>query len=238
MRFITIASGKGGVGRTTLTANLGIALAKMGKPTTIIDASLTTPNLALLFRFEKVPYALNDVLEGNATLEDVIYDGPGGVKVVPAAVPLSRIQKTKPENLPAAVRQQPAGTQFVLIDAPGGLRLETVAALRSGREILLVTVPEMMSVSDVMKTRIAAEIFGLKPIGVVLNCVQGDAHELTKKEIGDIMNLKVLAEIPYDKEVRVSMKAGAPLLERKSKSPAAKAITKLAKTIAGMKVKN
>ena len=235
MRFITIASGKGGVGRTTLTANLGIALAKLGHATTIVDGSLTTPNLALLFNFEKVPYALNDVLEGNATLEDVLYDGPEGVKVVPAAVPLSRVQKAKPEKLPAAVRQQPAGTKFVLIDAPGGLRLETVAALRSGKEILLVTAPEMMSVSDVMKTRIAAEIFGLKPIGVVMNYIQGESHELTKKEIADIMNLKVLAEIPYDKEVRASMKAGQPLLQRKPKSPAAKAIMKLAKTIADMK---
>jgi len=237
MRFITIASGKGGVGRSTLTANLGIALAKMKKPTTIVDGTLTTPNLALLFKLEKVACTLNDVLDGEAKLEDVIYDGPGGVKIVPAAVTLNRIRRTKPEGLPQAVKHQPKGTKFVLIDAPGGLRRETVAALRAGKEILLVTVPEMTSISDAMKTRIAAEFFGLKPIGIVLNQVQGEEYELTKKEIGDIMNLKVLAEIPYDPEVRRALKEGVPLLKRKPNSPASKAIKELAKKLAEMRVK-
>lgn len=237
MRFITIASGKGGVGRSTLTANLGIALAQMGKPTTVIDGCLTTPNLALLFKLEKVAYTINDVLEGEAPLRDVIYEGPGGVNIVPASVTLDRIRKAKPERLPEAVKHQPEGTKFVLIDAPGGLRQETVAALRAGKELLLVIVPETAAISNAMKTRIAAEFLGLKPIGVALNQVHKEEYEITKYEIEDIMNLKVLTEIPYDREVRRALKEGEPLLEWKPRSKVAKAIRGLAENLVKMRAK-
>lgn len=236
MRIITVASGKGGVGRSTLVANLGVALAKLGKSTTIIDASLTTPNLGLIFKLEKVIYTLNDALAGESTLADVTYVGPGKVNIIPAAVTLEQIKKARPERLPELLRQLPKETEFVLIDAPGGLRRETIAAMRAGRELLLVAIPEIASVSDAMKTRLVAEFMGLNPIGVVLNRTRREEFELTKDEIKDIMRLPVLAEIPEDPNVRKALNRGKPVIELSSKSPASKAIRELAKKIAAMKV--
>ena len=235
MRCITVASGKGGVGRSTVTANLGIALSKLKKSTIVIDGTLTTPNLTLLFRLEKVVHTLNDLLSGNASIEDVTYDGPNGVKVIPAAVSLERIRKTQPEKLAEVVKLLPKKTSFVLIDAPGGLRRETIAALRAGKELLLVTTPEIPAVSDAIKTRIAGELFGLKPIGVVLNLVHEDRYELDRDQITNIMNLPVLAEIPYDEEARKALGEGEPLIEAEPESRASKAIIKLARKIIKMK---
>ena len=235
MRCITIASGKGGVGRSTLTANLGIALSSLKKSTIIIDGALTTPNLTLLFRLEKVAHTLNDLLSGSASIEDVIYDGPDGVKVIPAAISLERIRRTQPERLTEVVKSLPKKTDFILIDAPGGLRRETIAALRAGKELLLVTTPEVPAISDALKTRIAGELFGLKPIGVALNLVHGDEHELGPDEVSNIIGLPVISQIPYDEEARRAPGEGEPLIKLKPESRASKAFKELARKIVKMK---
>ncbi|MBA7505355.1 Septum site-determining protein MinD [subsurface metagenome] len=232
MRRIAVASGKGGVGRTTIVASLGIALASLGKETIIIDGSLTTPDLALLFKLEKSVYTLNDALAGDAMFIDVMHPGPKHVKIVPAAVALEQIRKARPERLPELMRQVPKKTDFVLVDVPSGLSRETVSAMRAGQEVLLVATPEMTSISDAMKTRLIAEFLGLAPIGVVLNRVRREEFELTRNEI---KNVPVLAEIPEDEKVRQALKQGKPLIELDSKSPAAKAIKELARKL--LKVK-
>ena len=231
MRRIAVASGKGGVGRTTLVANLGIALASLGKETIIIDGSLTTPDLALLFKLEKSVYTLNDALAGDAMLADVMHSGPKRVKIVPAAVALEQVRRARPERLPELMRQVPKKTDFVLIDVPSGLKRETISAMRAGREVLLVATPEMTSISDAMKTRLIAEFLDLVPIGAVLNRVRREEFELTRSEIRTIMNVPVLAEIPEDEKVRQALKRGEPLLELNPNSPAAKAIKELARKL-------
>lgn len=228
MRTIALISGKGGVGRTTLVANLGLALAEMGKNTIVMDSSFGTPDLALHFKLEKSVYTLNDALMGETTLENVIYTGPKGLRIAPAAVTLEQIRKTHPERLSEAMKQISEDTEFVLVDAPGGLRRETVAAIRAAKETLLIATPDMISISDCMKTRLVAEFLGSSPIGVVLNRVSGEEFELDKNEIKEIMNLHVLAEIPEDEMVGRALKAGKPLLEFDPKSPASRAIVSLA----------
>lgn len=231
MRTIALASGKGGVGRTTIAANLGVALSELGKSTIIIDASITTPDLALLFKLEKSVYSINDALAGEASLSEVLYAGPKGVKVVPAAVTLEQIRKTSPEHLPEILRGVPENTDFVIIDAPSGLRRETISALRAAREVLLVATPDMVSISDCMKTRLIAEFLGLTPIGIVLNRVRGEEFEIREKDIKTILNLPVLAEIPEDGNVKHALNEGKPLIVSDPKSPASKAIMGLAKRL-------
>ena len=231
MRFITVTSGKGGVGRTTLVANLGIALASLHKETIIIDGNMTAPDLGLLFKLEKAVYTLNDVLSGEATLADAIYPGPKNVKVVPAAVTIEQIQKADPERLLGVMSQVPEKTDFVLIDSPCGLRRETVAAIRAGREALLVATPDIISISDLMKTKLVTELLGLAPIGMVLNRVRGEEFELPRSKIQAITNISVLAEIPEDEKVRQALRLGEPLLQSSPRSPAAEAIKELAKKL-------
>lgn len=165
---------------------------------------------------------LNDVLMGSDSIDDAVYKGPSGVRVLPAAVTLEKIRKAKPSRLPELVNEHVEGYDFVLIDTPNGLREETVSALKEGRELLLVTIPELTAVSDSMKTKVAGGFLGLETIGLVLNQVKGKEHELGEGEINGIMNLPILSEIPYDKEVRKSLNEGKLLLERSPSSPAAK----------------
>lgn len=231
MRVLTIGSGKGGVGRSAITANLGVALAKLGESTLIIDGSITSPSQALFFNLEKVPRTLNDVLLGEITPEEAIYRGAGGVEILPAAVTLEKIRKAKPARLASLIKDHIDGYDFILIDASNGLRKETIAALKAGEELLIVTVPELTAVSDSMKTKVASEFLGLTPIGMVLNQVKGEDYELGEDEIGRIMNLSILSKIPYDRNVRRSINEGKLLLEWKPDSPSSEEIKKLAEKL-------
>jgi len=77
-KVYTIASGKGGTGKTTTTVNLGTALALLGKKTVIIDADIGMANLGLLLGLERCPVTLHEVLSGKADVRDAVYEGPGG----------------------------------------------------------------------------------------------------------------------------------------------------------------
>lgn len=237
MRRIVLASGKGGVGRSTLTANLGLAIAKMKKVTVVLDASLTAPNLGLMFKLEKVLFTLNDVLAGEASLSNAIYNGPFGLKIIPAGVTLEQVEKAQPTRLPEVLNELPVKADFLLIDAPGGLRSETIAALRTGHEVLLVTIPEIASTSNIMKTRLIVEFLGLKPIGIVTNRVRKEEFELKSDEIGRLLDLPILAEIPEDDTVRKALTHGKNVVDAYPNSPASKAINELAGKILKMKIK-
>ncbi len=228
MRVIGIGSGKGGVGRSTLTANLGVALAEMGESTLIIDACITSPNQALFFNLEKVPRTINDVLMGGISLEEAVYNGPKGVHVIPASVSIDKMRRAKPSRLSQVILNRVEGYEYVLLDTPNGLRGETIAALKSCKELLLVTVPEITAVTDTMKTKAAAGFLDLDLTGLVLNQVKGEEYELDTDEITRIMDLPIFSSIPYDKEVLRSLKEGKVLLEWSPDSPASREIKKLA----------
>ncbi|MEM2865759.1 MAG: cell division ATPase MinD [Candidatus Hadarchaeales archaeon] len=227
MRRIVLASGKGGVGRTTLTANLALALAKEGRTTMLVDACFSSPNLGLLFKLERAPYTLNDVLRGEIPPSDAVYEGPHGLRVVPSSIS-GDMQGVDLAKLPSALDGLGEKAEFMLIDTPGGLKRETVAVLKTGQEVLLLTLPEITSLSDTMRTKVLLEFLGLHPRGVVLNRVRGKDYEFPPGEIKRLLDLPILGEVPEDLSVRKAWRRGEPLVELYPRSPASRAITDLA----------
>ena len=102
-RVISVASGKGGVGKTTITANLGVALATYGEEVIVLDADVAMANLELIQGMEGKSITLQDVLSGEATIDEAIYEGPGGVKIVPAGISLEGLRKVKLDRLEEAL---------------------------------------------------------------------------------------------------------------------------------------
>ncbi len=226
MRRVVLASGKGGVGRTTLTANLALALAKEGRTTVLVDACFSSPNLGLLFKLEKAPYTLNDVLRGEIPPPDAVYEGPHGLRIVPSSIS-GDMRGVDLARLPSVLESLGEKAEFMLIDAPGGLRRETVAVLKTGQEVLLLTSPEVTSLSDTMRTKVLLEFLGLHPRGVVLNRVRGKDYEFPPAEIKRLLDLPILGKVPEDLSVRKAWRRGEPLLELYPRSPASRAITEL-----------
>ncbi|MDK2869676.1 MAG: septum site-determining protein MinD [Pyrococcus sp.] len=139
-RSIVFASGKGGTGKTTTVANIGVALAQFGKDVILIDADITMANLSLILGMEDIPITLHDVLAGEAELKDAIYEGPAGVKVIPGGLSLEKVKKARPERLRELIREISQMGDFILIDAPAGLELTSVTALLIGKELIVDTV--------------------------------------------------------------------------------------------------
>ncbi len=235
---IAIASGKGGVGKTAITANLGIALSQFGKQVIILDADIEMANLELLLGLEGVKSTLHNVLAGELGVEDAIYEGPGGVKVVPAGISLDGLRKADPAKLKDVMEKLLNETDVLLVDTPAGLGKNLVTTLASSQEAILVALPELSSMSDALKTKIVAKKLGTHILGAVLNRVGYDVKtDLTVPEVEAILEVKVIGTVPEDVEIRRSASMGQPLMIRAPNSPAAVAIKKIAADLIGVTYK-
>lgn len=230
---IVIASGKGGTGKTTISANLGVALAELGKNVIIVDADIEMANLELHLGMEGMKTALHNVLAGEAELKDAIYDGPGGVRAVPAGMSLDGLRKVEYDNLKGVINELMEMCEVLLIDVPSGIGRTVIVALSEGEEILLVATPEISSMSDVLKTKIVAKKLGTEILGVILNRATFDKSDVTVQEAEEILDTKVVAVIPEDPEIRRWLATGQSAVLKSPNSPAVSAIKKLAADIVG-----
>lgn len=232
-RVITVASGKGGVGKTTVTSNLGVALSTYGERTVVLDADIAMANLELVLGMEGKSVTLHEVLSGEAEIEEAIYEGPSGVRVVPAGISLEGIRNVNVNRLEDALTKLMEDTDILLIDAPAGLEKDALAALASADELLLVTNPEVPAISDALKTKIIASKLGVNILGVVINREQHDKTFLTAEEIETILEVPVIAVVPNDPEVSRAAAFGEPVVIKNPTSQVTNAIMKLAADLIG-----
>lgn len=235
-----MTSGKGGTGKTTLTANLGIALATLGKRVTILDADLTMANLALVMWIHQVETSFLDVLKGRAKLKDAVYENHG-VRVVPAGFRFEEAQEALSKTSRARVRQVVqeilGDSDFLLIDAPAGIQDATLFSIASAREMLPVCNPTYTSLVDVYKVIRFANVMGAWTRGLVVNRA-GKQAELPLSEIERFLNralggLPVLAHIPEDPKVQEAEIQGTPVVVFDPDCRASMAIHELAEVLVG-----
>jgi septum site-determining protein MinD len=236
-RVIAIASGKGGTGKTTVTANLGIALARLGQKVLLIDADVAMANLSLILGMQSSPITLHDVLLGEAQVHDAIYDGPEGVRFIPSGLSLDNYKRVDSERLTSVVSQLSDQYDYVLLDVAAGIEKNVLSALSASQETLLVTMPTSPAIADALKSKIVAQRLGSKVIGVIINFVMNEKGEITKNDISNMLELPVYGNIPYDPEVRKSFmqERVAPVIVRKPDCPASQEIVRLASRLTGLK---
>jgi septum site-determining protein MinD len=229
---LVIASGKGGVGKTSVSINLAVALAQLGKKVTILDADIEMANVELRLTLEGSGVSLHDVLAGKANIMDAIYDGPGGLKVVPCGTSLEGLRSADQSKLGEVLAEllEKAETDMLIIDAPAGLGA-ALSALAVAQEMLLVVNPEIASVADAMKVKMTYEELEGHLLGIVVNRVTYNEEDLKIEEIEALLNADVVGVIPEDREIRKSASYREPLVLAKPYSDASKAVTKLANDI-------
>ncbi|MEM5829436.1 MAG: cell division ATPase MinD [Candidatus Aenigmatarchaeota archaeon] len=232
-RTILITSGKGGVGKTTLTSNLASALCLLGEDVVAIDANLTTPNLGLHLGMHFAPITLHDVLKGESKLKDAIYPHPFGFKVIPASMSVDDLTGIDPTKLYEVVLNLTGKINFILLDSAAGLGRESTSALQATEEVLVITNPNLPSVADALKTIRLAERLEKKIIGVVVNRVRRKDYELTKTEIEEMTGYPVLVQIPEDNNVAKAIFAKMPVVNYSPHSPASIEFKRLACLLTG-----
>ncbi|WP_456367631.1 cell division ATPase MinD [Thermococcus sp.] len=240
-RLISIASGKGGTGKTTTTANLSIALGKMGYKVLAIDADLTMANLSLVMGIDDADVTLHDVLAGDAHIREAIYaTSYENVFLVPGAVDWEHVLKADPRRLPSVIKPLKPEYDFVFIDCPAGLQMDAMNAMMSGEEVILVTNPEISCITDTMKVGIVLKKAGLAVLGFVLNRYGRSENDIPPEAAEEVMEVPLLVVVPEDPKVREATLEGVPVVEYAPDSEGAKAFFKLAEEIsriAGLKAK-
>ena len=230
-RIIGVVSGKGGVGKTTLVSNLGVALAQEGADVAIVDANLTGANLGLHFGLISYPASIHDVMKENAALPDVMYKHPSGVDIIPSSLSMEDVT-TEPKNIRAAFNEHLNDKDFVLVDCATGLDRETLTALEMCDEVLLVTHPELPTISDALRTKTLAKEYNKKLLGVVLNRVN-KRDEMKIENVSSFFDLPVLAAIPEDSSIRRSIEAKNPVILDNPNHKVSKEIRKISNYLSG-----
>ncbi len=233
IRAYTLASGKGGTGKTTVTVNLGTSLAQLGKETYILDADIGMANIGLILGLEGVPVTLHEVLAGKASIDDAIYEGPSGVKVIPSGISLQGFQQANPERMRDVMKALVSRCEFLLIDAPAGISKDGVVALAIADEVILVVNPELSSMADALKTKILTEMVGGKVFGAVLNRAGMENTELRRHSVEDVLGVRVIDMIPEDTNVRRAASYKTPVVLKYPTSESSRAFRRIAADIAG-----
>lgn len=149
-RVITVASGKGGVGKTNIVVNLGIQMARAGKTTTIVDADLGLANVDVILG-QYFDYDLEHVLRGEKKLEEIIGIGPYGLRIVPSAsgVPeMADMEREQRERLISELGMLDESTDFLLIDTGAGISRNVLSFANLADEVIVVINPEPTSIAD------------------------------------------------------------------------------------------
>ena len=241
-RIILICSGKGGVGKTTLTANLGIALAKEGVKTAVLDADFGLRNLDLLLGLEnRIVYTAQEVLEENCRLDQALvrHKQQSNLALLPAGNP-RMLDWLKPEDMQRIVGMLSSEFDYVLIDCPAGVEGGFKNAVSASKEAIVVTNPEVSAVRDADRVIGLLNTHGIKPIELVLNRVRPKMIEsqemLSINDVTDILALPLLGLVLEDEQVIVSTNRGEPLTLNSNQSPAARCYSNIAKRLQGQDI--
>lgn len=230
-----IASGKGGVGKTTTAVNLGAALARAGERVAIADVDLGMANLAGFVDLDDDSTTLHDVLAGEASVEDATYPLAENLVAVPSGTGLDEYAKTSPESLGDVVSTLREEADYVLLDVGAGVSHETVLPLGLADAVLLVSTPEPTAVHDAEKTLELTDRANGTVDGLVITRTRRTG-DVSYEGIAKGLGVPLLATVPDDVAVRESVFAGTPLVVNNPDAPAARAYYRLAASIAGVEI--
>ncbi|MFB6232836.1 MAG: cell division ATPase MinD, partial [Haloarculaceae archaeon] len=218
-RVFAVASAKGGVGKTTTTANVGAMLASTGADVVVIDGDIGMANLGAALGIDAPADTLHDVLSGTATPTAATYEGPGGVYIVPGATALSAYAEADPSKLQSVINVH-SQADYVLIDVGAGVSHESSLPLSIADEVLLVSTPERDALQDTEKTRQLTNQLGGTVAGAVITRVTESTP--VSEMVTGTLGTEILATVPEDAAVPDALAVGEPLSDYAPRSPAAK----------------
>lgn len=237
MTIISIISAKGGVGKTTLTANLGVIFAEeFGKRVLLVDGNITTPTLGLQLGILSQQNTLTEVLNDNLSIYQAIYMHPCGLHLIPASLAIDQ----KYENI-EFLKDKLLGVKdsydIILIDGAAGIGKEVISALKSSDSAIIVSNPEIASITAAIKAVKIARALNVQVLGLILNRVERKSYELKIGEIEDLTETKVMGIVPYDRRIQESARHMTPIALYKRRSISRAAFKILAGRIANEPVK-
>ena len=243
-KIITISSGKGGVGKSNIVVNLGIALQKLGKKVLIFDADVGMGNDDVLLGF--LPkYSVMDVVYNNKDINDVIIHGPYGISLLPGGSGFNKIDELKKKQREDFIKKLSSlqGLDYILMDTGAGINKSVLGFTSCCEELILITTPEPTALTDVYSLLKAIDHFKLKNDAKILVNRVMDEKEGNKtfsklnNAANSFLNIKLehLGNISDDSKVSQAVRKQEPFIVSFPNSMISREITSIANKIIGSK---
>ncbi len=222
---LAVVSGKESEGKTTLVTNLAVLMAQKDYRVIVIDFDPSLPALSSLCRIDDIPLTAKNVLDGFATIEDIIYIGISGVEVVPAGMSIKEFRKAELRDLVETVAES---ADILFLDIPGRIGEDAVLAIYASTSVMAVMEPEVESLKTLLLLPRIAEKLKADFVGVVVNKKRDG-----EVEVDDVDTLigNVIAEIPYNEAVKKSSASGSPIIFPSPESEVSKILNEVAEAL-------
>ncbi|KAB3531438.1 septum site-determining protein MinD [Alkaliphilus serpentinus] len=237
-QVIVVTSGKGGVGKTTTTANLGTGLAQLGYKVVVVDADIGLRNLDVVMGLEnRIVYDIVDVVEGvcrikQALIKDKRYEG---LFLLPAAQTRDK-NAVNPEQMQRLTESLKEMFDFVLIDCPAGIEQGFKNAIAGADKAIVVTTPEISAVRDADRIIGLLEAAELRDPQLIINRIRIDMVKkgdmMNIEDMIDILAIDLLGVVPDDESIVISTNKGEPVVTDSS-SMAGQAYRNITKRLTG-----
>jgi len=232
-KIIVITSGKGGVGKTTTSINLGAAINYFGGEVLLIDANLSTPNIGIHLNSPEVPINLNHVLAKKADVAEAIYEHESGLKILPSSLSIKELSKIKPDKLKNFKEDFKDLADYIIVDSAAGLGIEARSAIELADELILVTNPEITAIADALKTIKLAEQMKKEIRGIIITRVRRNKTEMRPETVKEMLEIPILGSIPEDITIQKSLNDRDAVIHTDPKSKSARAYKEIAAKLIG-----
>jgi len=216
-KIITITSGKGGVGKTTTTANVGVALARTKNRVVLMDADIGLRNLDVVMGLEnRIVYDLVDVIEGRCKLRQAMIKHKQfpNLYLIPAAQTRDK-NAVSPADMVKICEELRPHQDFILIDSPAGIERGFRNAVAPSDDVLIVTNPEVSAVRDADRILGLLEAEDKGPGRLIINRIRADmirkGDMLSPEDVTDILAIKIIGIVPEDEQVVTASNSGVPV---------------------------
>ncbi|MDP4537553.1 MinD/ParA family protein [Alkalimonas collagenimarina] len=238
VKVIAVTGGKGGVGKTNVSINLAIAMAMLGKRVMVLDADLGLANCDVMLGL-RVQKNLSHVLNGEAELDDILIEGPAGIKIIPATSGSQNMTELSPAEHAGLIRafsEMKTQVDILLIDTAAGISDMVMSFSRASQDVLVVVCDEPSSITDAYALmKILSRDHDVQRFKIIANMVRSlrEGQELFAKltRVTDRfldVNLELVATVPYDENVRKAARKQKAFVEAFPKSGASMAVKSLA----------
>ena len=215
---IVITSGKGGVGKTTASANIGTGLAQLGNKVVLIDTDIGLRNLDVVLGLEnRIVYNLVDVVEGNCRIKQALIKDKNypNLALLPSAQTRDKSAVT-PEQMKKLTDELREEFDYVLLDCPAGIEQGFKNAIAGADRAIVVTTPEVSAIRDADRIIGLLEAAQIHPIDLVLNRIRMDMVKrgdmMSIDDVIDILAVNIIGAVPDDESIVISTNQGEPLV--------------------------